>query len=80
MEYNKDTEWCKGVKRIIEEIGMVNIYLNCEICCLNILKNLLLELENWKKEVQVKSKLRTYNLVKSEVGREDFIKITLSRV
>jgi hypothetical protein len=82
MEYNKNTEWCKSVKTIFEEIGMVNKYMNQEICCLNTVKNLLVDLENenWKNEVQVKSKLRTYKLIKTEVGQEDFIKTTLSRV
>ena len=80
-DYNKCTNnWSQGVKAILENINMGNIFDNLETCNLDLALEKLHANENkeWKDKLVFKPKLRTYLQFKDTLEVEKYIKFNLT--
>ena len=67
-DYAQNSGWSKEVSKIFKEMGLENQFLEKQFCDLRIVKNKITDIMaiQWKAELLVKPKLRTYRLFKNE--------------
>ena len=81
-DYSLNNEnWCSEIEKILENIGLLHIFYDRSICCLNEVEQKLVT-ENqskWVDQCISMPKLRTYIQIKHAYCTESYVKIYLSR-
>ena len=78
---NGNRNWCSEIECILDDIHMLNTFLEKNECCIDeAKKELLINFENeWLEKCQSMPKLRTYVMFKSKLEKEQYLNVFMPR-
>ena len=79
---NNKVNWCKNVHKILNIIGLEDLFYNRLQCDIDLLKKRLfvLQQDKWYQDIQAKPKLRFYKIFKSTLNVENYVSYNLEPI
>jgi len=80
-DFESNSPWCKRVKTILSDIGLVDLYSNKMYVNIDECRNRMSDkyCTEWLEDVKNKPKLRTYAQFKNTFGVENYVTLNLTR-